>query len=212
MRYLASMLSILFFVSLQLSAQEDPESISILDRFSENALHAPSVMMHFKLATTNQTDDSKDTLSGSVLISKDKYKLELPDNIIWFNGVTSWSYLPYEKEVTITRADKKDNSFQSKPSLIFTTYKKGYKTRLIEEKANSYVIDLYPEDIKGELLRIRLTIGKSKLNLITLEYKKRDGTIITLHVTEYNLTVKPEPLTFEFQPESFKDVEVIDMR
>ena len=148
-------------MSLQISAQEDPESVSILDRFSENALHAPSVMMKFNLVTTNQTDNSSDTLSGSVIISKDKYKLELPDNIIWFNGETSWSYLPDEKEVTITKADKKDNSFQSRPSLIFTTYKKGYKTRLIEEKANSYIIDLYPEDIKGELLRIRLTIGKS---------------------------------------------------
>lgn len=211
MRYLAIVI-ILFFPLLQSSAQEDAESVTILDSFSEKALNAPSVMMKFNLVTTYQTDNSNDSLIGSVIISKDKYKLEMPDNIIWFNGITSWSYLPEEKEITITKADRKDNSFQSRPSLIFTTYKKGYKTRLIEEKANSFIIDMYPEDIKGELMRIRLTIGKSKLNLISLEYKKKDGSVITLHVTEYNLTNKPTPETFELDPSTFKGVEIIDMR
>jgi len=211
MRYLAIVI-ILFFPLLQSSAQEDAESVTILDSFSEKALDAPSVMMKFNLVTTYQTDNSNDSLNGSVIISKDKYKLEMPDNIIWFNGITSWSYLPEEKEITITKADRKDNSFQSRPSLIFTTYKKGYKTRLIEEKANSFIIDMYPEDIKGELMRIRLTIGKSKLNLISLEYKKKDGSVITLHVTEYNLTNKPTPETFELDPSTFKGVEIIDMR
>jgi outer membrane lipoprotein-sorting protein len=211
MRYFAVVL-ILFLSVLQSQAQEDTESITILDSFSEKALHAPSVMMKFNLVTTNYADNSVDTLKGSVVISKDKYKLELPDNIIWFNGITSWSYLPEEKEITITKADRKDNSFQSRPSLIFTTYKKGYKTRLIEEKASSYIVDLYPEDIKGELMRIRLTIGKTKLNLISLEYKKKDGSVITLYVTEYNLTTKPAPETFELDPSTFKGVEIIDMR
>ena len=192
--------------------QNDQEAIKILDKFTENALKAPSVSMKFKLITINQTDNTIDTLAGSIILSKDKFKLDLPDNTVWFNGETSWSYLPAEKEVTITKPDKKDDTFQSRPSLIFSMYKKGYKSRLVEERSDSYIIDLYPEDIKSELLRVRLSIGKTILNLISLEYKKRDGVIVTLHVTEYDLKVKPESGTFVFQPGNFKDVEVIDMR
>ena len=192
--------------------QNDQEALKILDKFSESALKAPSVSMKFILITTNLTDNKNDTLKGSVIISKDKYKLDLPDNIVWFNGETSWSYLPAEKEVTITKADKKDNTFQSRPSLIFSMYKKGYKSRLIEEKSDSYVIDLYPEDIKGELLRVRLTIGKSLSNLVSLEYKRKDGVVNTLYVNEYDLKLKPGTDTFVYQPGNFKDVEVIDMR
>jgi outer membrane lipoprotein-sorting protein len=192
--------------------QNDQEAIKILDKFTENALKAPSVSMKFKLITINQTDNTIDTLAGSIILSKDKFKLDLPDNTIWFNGETSWSYLPAEKEVTITKPDKKDDTFQSRPSLIFSMYKKGYKSRLVEERSDSYIIDLYPEDIKSELLRVRLSIGKTILNLISLEYKRRDGVIVTLHVNEYDLKVKPEPGTFVFQPGNFKDVEVIDMR
>ena len=212
MKSIISIISFLFLIAFQASGQEDTDAYKILDQFSEKALHAPSVSMSFRLITNNQADNSIDTMGGSVIISRDKYKLELPDNIIWFNGVTSWSYLPEEKEVTITKAERKDNSFQNKPSLIFSMYKKGYKTRLISDKSNSYVIDLYPEDLKGELERIRLTIGKSQLDLKILEYRKKDGTIITLNVREYNLTVQPEPENFVFDPENFKGVEVIDMR
>ena len=91
-------------------------------------------------------------------------------------------------------------------------YKKGYKCRLIEDKADSYIIDLYPEDIKNEILRVRLSIGKTLLNLNSLEYKRRDGIIITVHVKEYDLKVKPDSDTFIFQPDKHKGVEIIDMR
>jgi outer membrane lipoprotein carrier protein len=211
MRSISAILLLLLF-SQNVIGQNDPEAIKILDKFADNALKSPSISMKFRLITTNQTDNTNDTLAGSVVLSKDKYKLDLPDNIVWFNGETFWSYLPAEKEVTITRADKKDNTFPNRPSLIFSMYKKGYKSRLIEEKTDSYIIDLYPEDIKSDLLRVRLSIGKALLNLISLEYKKRDGIIVTLHVNEYDLKAKPDPGTFIFQPGKFKDVEVIDMR
>jgi outer membrane lipoprotein carrier protein len=205
---------ILFALLLSYNAkgQNDEEALKILDKFSENAMKAPSVSMKFILITSNLTENKNDTLKGSVVISKDKYKLELPNNTVWFDGETSWSYLPAEKEVTITKAYKKDNSFQSRPSLIFSMYKKGYKSRLIEEKSDSYIIDLYPEDIKGELLRVRLDIGKSLSNLISLEYKRKNGIVNTLWVNEYNLKLKPGADTFVYQPGKLKDVEVIDMR
>jgi outer membrane lipoprotein-sorting protein len=157
-------------------------------------------------------EKTNDTLTGSLILSKDNYRLDLPDNITWFNGETSWSYLPAEKEVTITRADKKDHSFQNRPSGIFSMYKNGYKSRLFEERSDSYIIDLYPEDIKSDLLRVRLFIDKSMMNLRSLEYKKRDGVIITLKVREYNLKIKPDQETFVFQSGKYKGVEVIDMR
>ncbi len=212
MRQIISCISLILLVSFQSTAQSDKEAIRILDAFSSRAVNSPSISMKFKLVTVNQMESTTDTLPGSVILVKDKYKLELPDNIIFFNGETSWSFLPAEKEVTITKADKKDDSFQNRPSAIFSMYKKDYKCRLIEEKAGTYTIDLYPEDIKSELLRIRLTIGKPQLDLINLEYKRRDGMINTLYVLDYDLKLKPSNDTFIFQADKYKDVEVVDMR
>jgi len=199
-------------LSLVAYGQNDLQAIKILDSFSANALGAPSVSMKFNMVTDDLTENTSDTLNGSIILCKDKYKLNLSENIIWFNGETSWSYLPAENEVTITRADKKDHSFQNRPSEIFSMYKNGFKSRLIEERSDLYIIDLYPEDIKSDLLRVRLSIGKSKLNLLSLEYKKRDGMVITLNIADYSLKLKPDGDTFVFQSGKFKGIEVIDMR
>ena len=212
MRPIIAVFSFFLLLTMKAIGQNDQEVIKILDKFSSTALGAPSVSMKFQMVTTDQIENTNDTLTGSIILSKDKYKLDLTDNITWFNGETSWSYLPAEKEVTITKPDRKENSFQNRPSAIFSIYKNGYKSRLIEERSESYIIDLYPEDIKSDLLRVRLSIGKSLLNLKSLEYKKRDGIVITLSVQEYNLKLKPDPDTFIFQTGKFKGVEVIDMR
>ena len=186
-------------------SQNDPKAVTILDKFSSAASSAPSVSMKFLLVTVDQMQNTKDSLTGSVILCKDSYKLELPDNIIWFNGETSWSYLPDEQEVTVTKPNKKDNSFQSQPSLIFSMYKKGYKSRLVEEKQDSYTIDLYPVDIKNDIIRVRLVIEKPSLVLKSFEYKKRDGIIITLLVNDYDLKGVP--------PQGkYKDADINDMR
>lgn len=202
----------LLLIAQHVGGQNDPAAVKILDRFSSTSLGAPSVSMKFVLIRTDQMESTSDTIKGSIILSKNMYKLDLGDNITWFNGETAWGYLPAEKEVTITKPDKKDNSFQNRPSSIFSMYKKGFKTRLIEEKPDMFVIDLYPEDIKSDLLLVRLNIGKALMDLRSLEYKQRDGIIITVHIKDYNLKVKPEADTFIFQPGKFKDVEVIDMR
>jgi outer membrane lipoprotein carrier protein len=212
MRKVISILSVIILFPFFATAQNDPEAIKVLDKFAGNAMKAPSVSMKFRIITNNQPENKIDTASGSVILSKDKYKLELPNNIVWFDGITSWSYLQAEQEVTITKPDKKDNTFQSRPSLIFTLYKKDYKCRLIEEKTDSYQVDLFPLDIKSDILRIRLTIGKSQYNLISLEYKRRDGIIATIQVLDYNLKQAQTSDMFIFKAEKYKGAEIIDMR
>ena len=203
---------ILTFTSLAAISQNDTEAIKILDKFSALALGAPSVSMKFTMETIDQFEGTNNSSSGSIIFSKDRYRLDMPDNIIWFNGEISWSYLPAEKEVTMAKPDKKDNSFMSRPSAIFSVYKKGYKVRLLEEKSSSYLIDLYPEDINSDHIRIRLSIGKPLLDLKSLEYKYKNGVTAILNVNEYDLKKQPDNSEFTFSPDKYKGVEIIDMR
>lgn len=209
-KFLIGFFLVIFF--LPALAQNDAEAVKILDRFSALALSAPSVSMKFSLETVDQIEGTNNSITGSIILSRDKYRLDLTDNIIWFNGETSWSYLPAEKEVTIAKPDKKDNSFQSKPSSVFSVYKKGYKTRLLEENTGSYLIDLYPEDIDSDHIRIRIRIGKPSLDLKSIEYKYKNGLTVNLNVKEYDLKQNPDDSAFIFPAEKFKGIEIIDMR
>ena len=203
---------ILILTAINLKGQSDSKAVSILDQFSAAATSAPSVSINFLLITVDQVENYADTLAGSIILNKDRYKLELPDNIVWYDGKTSWSYLPAEQEVTITNPEDEGESFQSRPSMIFTMYKTGFKCRLLEDRKDSYIIDLYPEDIKHDLIRVRLTIEKPSLKLRNFEYKRRDGITLTLIVNDYNLKTTPEESLFTFSPSKYKGVEIIDMR
>ncbi|MFN8209627.1 MAG: outer membrane lipoprotein carrier protein LolA [Bacteroidales bacterium] len=203
---------LLLSLPVLLAAQTDPAAIKALDKFSATAQSAPSVSIKFRLVTINQEENKKDTAAGFLVMSKDQYRLEMPDNITWFNGSVSWNYLKKEKEVTITKPGKKDDSFLSKPSSIFTLYKKGYKARLVEENQKTWTVDLYPEDLKNDLVRIRLTIGKTNTDLINAEYKRKDGISLFLIVGDYNLKIKTQPVDFSFDAKKYKDAEVVDMR
>ena len=203
---------ILFFAGYFANAQTDPDANAVLDRFSARVADAPSVSLKFKLITDDLAERRSDTLTGAVIISKDSYKLEMPNNIIWFDGTTSWSYLIAEEEVVITTPDKNDNSFMNKPSGIFTMYKTGYKTSLIEELRDSWVIDLYPEDISSDLIRVRLTIGKNLNDLKILEYKMKNGIVMYILVNEYNLNITPTPNLFVFDRTKYRSAYLIDMR
>jgi outer membrane lipoprotein carrier protein len=203
---------LLSLITLTLSAQKDPEALQVLSDFSSKATAAPSVTIDFKLITNDTKAGDVTTMSGSAIISGDKYRLVLDDNNIWTDGSNVWNFLPDVNEVTITETDPDDDSFITRPSLLFTMYEEGYKVRMVEQTANEWVIDLYPEDIASDLIRIRLKIGKTLYDLIGAEYKTKDGVTMTLTVDKYDLTFKPAGDFFTFKPADYKDVDIIDMR
>ena len=193
-------------------AQQDPAAMKVLTDFSRKASEAPSVNILFHLVTNDSKENTIDTISGSVVLSGDRYKLSLPSNTIWSDGMISWNYMNDIEEVTINNLDPEEKSFTAKPSRLFSLYKEGYKVRLIEETQRYWLIDLYPEDISNNLIRIRLKIARPSYSLKSAEYKTKDGIVVTLLTDRYDLTMKPDKSFFVFDLSQHKKVEIVDMR
>ena len=200
-----------FGVIISAYGQQDPVAGKILDRFSEKALSAPAVTMTFDLTIIDTPEETEETLQGKAVISEGKYKLEMPDNIIWFNGEALWTYTPDVEEVTISEPDTADETFVSNPETLFTLYREGYKYRFIEESQEGSIIDLYPEDLTTEFSRIRLIIGK-EADLKEAEYRRKDGITLFVKVKTYDLKKDYPASFFLFDPARYPGVEVIDMR
>lgn len=202
----------LFLLSATALAQNDPAAIAVLDRFSAAALSAPSVTMDFDFVITDLTDNSESSDRGNIVISNDRYRLGMEDYIVWYNGETVWNYLVSEEEVTISRPGKDEVSFLTLPSSIFTLYRNGYKTRLVDENTDAWIIDLYPEEPETDLIRVRLTIRKSSLSPVSIEYKNRSGMTYLVKVKSYDLKKKYDPSWFSFARSEYKNAEIIDLR
>lgn len=203
---------LLALLSPAISAQKDPEAVKVLGEFAGKASAAPSVKMGFDLLVYDAKEEDETTMNGSIVLKGDSYRLNLPDNIIWSDGKNVWNLMPEVNEVTITAADPADESFFSKPSLLFHMHEKGFKVRMLEQDAASWTVDLYPEDIKVNLIRIRVTIGKALHDLKRAEYRTRDGVTVTLTASGYDLSFTPPAGYFVFSTAEHKGVEVIDMR
>lgn len=206
------LLPLFLLLTLSVAAQKDPEGVKVMSEFSKKAASAPSVKIDFDITAYDAKEDEDTELEGTVVINGDSYRLTLPDNIIMADGKTVWNYMPEVNEVTITEPDPADESFISRPSLLFTMYEKGYKVRLLEQNANEWIVDLYPEDPKVNLVRIRLAVGKDLYNLKSAEYRTKDGMTVTLKAMKYDLSFHPPAGYFVFNAADHKGVEIIDMR
>lgn len=193
------------------SAQQDPVAGKILERFSEKALQAPAVTMVFTITLTDAMEGTSESIDGTIEISGNRYRITIPDNIIWYNGSTVWTYTPDYNEVTITDPDTTTSLFITNPSALFSLHREGYKYRLMEETAAGSVVDLYPGDINTDFSRIRLLIGRDG-SLAETEYKRKDGITLFLKVTSYDLGKSYPDSWFSFDRASYPNAEIIDMR
>ncbi len=202
---------ILLIPALQALAQKDPVAGSILEKFSEKALSSPSITISFSLVTRDEVNSEENNTKGILAIKKNLYKLEMADNIVWFDGKSVWTLTPDVDEVTVTYPDTSGASFLSSPEKLFTLYREGYKYRLLEEKAGGSIIDLYPEDFDAEFVRIRLLIT-SDYKLSEAEYKRKDGYSMIISIDDYSLNKKYDDNYFTFDRSKYKNVDIIDMR
>lgn len=204
-------ISLLLLLVINLKAQVDPVAESIVNRFSELALKADAISMSFDIKIVDSVEGTETEESGEIVIKGDFYKLTIPGNIAWFDGTAIYTLVPEVEEVTITEPDPDAEAFLSKPSLLFTMFEQGYKIRLVEEKSDASVIDLYPEDLGAEFSRVRLLITKD-YSLQGVEYKRKDGIVLTLSITNYNLKKSYKDTFFKFDSKQYKNVDIIDMR
>lgn len=203
---------ILLFATCSLSAQKDPAATEILDRFSGEALSAPAIHMKFSLRIYDKVEDTTQESEGQVVIKDNMYKLVLPDNIIWYDGTSTWTLSPEVKEVTVTLPDPDDNEFVTSPSSLFDMYKEDFKYRLLDESPQANVIDLYPENPSdADFSIIRLEIDNNN-RLVSAEYRRKDGIDLYINISDYNLRETYPNEYFTFDPAKYPDVDIIDMR
>jgi outer membrane lipoprotein-sorting protein len=208
----SGLIFLLSLLTVAATAQKDPEAVRILSEFSRKATQAPSVKIDFSINAENEQEGETTSMEGTAVISGDRYRLTMADNTIWADGSAVWNYIPDANEVTITEPDPDNDSFMSKPSILFSLYKEGYKVRLLDQNEKEWIIDLYPEDIRINLVRIRLSIGKRLYDLKSAEYRTKDGMNVMLTAERYDLGFRPADGYFTFRPADYKGVEIVDMR
>ena len=219
MKHPVRILIILFCFAPNASGQEDGRSLKIIDDVSVKFKTHPSVSVDFSATVTQLQDKSENEFSGKIWLKKDKYKLEVPEYVIYFDGEKIYQYLPDVKEVNVSRPDanEKDEDIQMlDPRTFFGLSARNFKSKLIKESRQYgrqvYEVDLYPVDVKNtKYSRIRVYIEKSTSQLVYLKAFLKNGSQYTFVFDRYNILQALPDTFFTFNTAEHPGVEVIDL-
>lgn len=205
---------LLLFSTLQLFAQSDPKSKSILNKVTETTKSYSSITASFDFTMQNTNVGLKETSSGNLILQKENYKLTFNGFEIFSNGKIQWTYMPDANEVTINNADNEEEEIIN-PATIFNIYEKGFKNTFAGEFTNNgkkvFRIELTPLEIK-EFTKIMLDIEQSTNQIVSATLLGTDKNTYIITVKSMITNKNYDASTFVFNTKKNPKVQVVDMR
>ena len=202
---------IFVIVTFSSSAQFDPEAELILEKMSTKYKSKPAFMSTFEQNLINEMSVVNESISGTVYVKGDKYKLEIAGQIIFNDGQDLWSFSKDIMEVTVSTYDEEEQDISL--TNIWDLYKEGYKYGLnLPDEQGNWIVDLEPIERGVEAFyKIRM--------VITNEYDLKSFRIFEGSGNQYNYTItklidradlKDDFFTFDLA--QYPEVEIIDFR
>jgi outer membrane lipoprotein carrier protein len=201
-------------VSISSFAQYDPKALQVLEAMSSKYKAIPAFEANIAYTLTNEVEKISEEFKGKITVKGDKFKLSLPEQEVYNNGSTIWTYLPGAKEVNIDNYDP--DSEDVNPSKIYEIYKKNFKYLYLQERTESGVvcdeIDLVPEKKDAQFFKIKMLINKKDKSIQSWTMFDKGGNKYKYTIAKFNPNVKVEDSFFTFDPKKYPGIDIIDLR
>lgn len=201
-------------ISLGVFAQGDKKAKDILAGVSAKYKSMKSMKADFSYTLENPQAKIKETQSGSILVSGNRYRLNIAGQEVISDGKTTWTYMKEAKEVQVNDVDP--NAEGIKPAEIFTMYEKGFLYKFVDEKTVGgkiqQNIELTPTDKNKEFFKIKLTIDKTSKQIVKSIIYEKSGNRYTYAIKSFTPNAAITASSFSFDPKKYPGVEVVDLR
>ena len=190
------------------SAQNDKRAKELLNEVSQKVEGYDNILIDFKYALENTTENVKQETRGDVSLQDDKYVLNIMGTTQMFDGEKIYTIIPEDEEINISTYREEDDQSIT-PSKMLTFYNDGYSyawdiSQDIQGRRIQY-IKLTPKDSDADIKNILLGIDKQTKNIYNLIQTQENGTKITITVKSFK-TNQPLPESlFEFKEERYED-------
>ncbi len=214
-------ITLLFFLLISASfvfeaaAQKDPKAKIILDGMSKKFQGMNGFTASFDFTFQDQTGSS-DRQTGDIAVKGEQYRLKLPDQEIFNDGKTVWTFIQTDsyKEVTINDASQMEGELT--PSNIYRMYESGYNYKLNGEKQfqgkTAQLVELIAIKSGAPFEKVTLRIEKATSNLLGWEMYDGQGGVFSYAFTNLKTNVNLPTGYFSFDVKQYPGIEVIDLR
>lgn len=192
-----------------------PDAAAILDKAAAVYENANGLTAAFTLRTHSDATRTTESFEGTIDMKGDKFVLNTPDMVTWFDGRTQWTYVGRNDEVNVSTPTGDELQFTN-PALLLRTYKKGFTPSYKGESTApngkaAYEIELAPKK-KGDILKVTLQIEKLTHYPASITLEGKNGLSHTIRISKLKTNVNQPDGFFVFKEADFPDAEIIDLR
>jgi len=211
------MVALLSILHLQVAAQQEPTANELLKKLSANNRSYESIRADFTFHYESLQSDAQNSWRGTITMKGKKYRLELRNSTVYYDGKTLWNHLHEAGEVNISEpVEQEGGDILNHPHQIFEIHQMDLKNQYLgkqeKEGQQLYGIDLFPKDLDQEYSRIRLFLDQSPVQIHSARIFAKDGSRYTIEINNLTTDQPVADSTFVFDKEAHPNVEVIDMR
>ena len=202
-------ITLVLLVVVQLSnAQTSLEAKALLDRVSKQIKSYENLTFDFLYVLENKQEDIRQEAKGDVVVAGERYKLNFLNIIQLADGVKTYTIIPENEEVTISKANDEQN-FGINPSKLLYFYKSGYdyqwdiKQNVLGKEIQ--FVKLIPSDENKDISYLLLGVDTKANHIYRLIEIGKNGTRTTLTVKNQNENVNLATDFFAFNQTDYPD-------
>ena len=204
---------VLAFLSLHSFSQAKKDADDILKEVTQKTRSYDAIKISFTYNMDNPQARIHESEKGSLLVSGDKYRLNIAGQLIISDGETMWTYIQEVNEVQINTVEEDQELLT--PSKLLTSYSENYKSRLVgEEVLNGrafHVIELKPIENKNYTL-VTLLVDKELQQFKRIAVQDTNNNTFTYIINDFTPNPTVSESDFTFTEKEFPGAEIIDMR
>ncbi len=196
--------------------KSDPEAQKLLDRVRKQYEKYKTLEAEFTL-TIELPEQPKEVQKGVISQEGQKFRLDMPQQLIVSDGKTTWVYLKTEKEIQITNADPNGESGFMTPKELLSRYQKGDFLYAITERTRENAkqiaqVEFKPVNRRSDYTKLRVSIDEKAQLIDRITAFARDGSRFTFQVTRLTPHKAFSTSFFQLNPKDYPGVRVEDLR
>lgn len=191
-----------------LAASGAESATQLLARCADKLTSAPSVSARFTIS------GSEGDVAGSVVLARERFRMNSPQLNIWFDGRTQWSALASAREVNVTEPTAEE-LLTTNPFAIITDYSRSYNCRLLKQQGGAATIkqvELTPKAAGADIRRAVISIDTRTLWPVKAVVTMSSGTTVNATISNCAIGKKLPATSFTFTPSALPGYEIVDLR
>ena len=196
------------------NAQGNADARKVLDATAAQVTGQGGVKARFK-ADSFTDGNRQGSVSGTMCLQGEKFRMDTPEMVTWYNGETQWSYVKANEEVNVSVPTPEERQAMN-PYAFVHLYKEGYGLALKETVLRGkpcYEVTLADQSGQKALRTIILDIDRrTSVPMCVRMQRREDGQWTRIAIHQFRSGQAFDAADFEFSPADYPQAEVIDLR